>query len=146
MVGVSEEQPTTTGLGLAYRKARAAGRVAAAIGRDEPVARWQELGAYRVMVGMLGDRDPCQILPSSFRRLLDSGEAPVLVQTLENYLDLGGDARAAAELLYIHRSSLYGRLRRIEQIAGVDLRSGEDRLELHLGLRLWRLGRGHTDY
>ena len=39
----------------------------------------------------------------------------------------------------IHRSSLYNRLRRIEDVAGVDLRSGDARLELHLGLRLRRL-------
>jgi DNA-binding PucR family transcriptional regulator len=77
------------------------------------------------------------------QRLLDSGDAAVLVPTLECYLDLGGDARAAAEALFVHRSSLYGRLHRIEEVARVDLGSGEDRLELHLGLRLWRLGGGH---
>ncbi|MBN9622586.1 MAG: helix-turn-helix domain-containing protein, partial [Actinobacteria bacterium] len=73
------------------------------------------------------------------------GEALSLIETLERYLDLGGDARAAAEQLFIHRSSLYGRLHRIEEVAGVDLHSGEDRLELHLGVRLWRLGGSRLD-
>ena len=81
-------------------------------------------------------------MPASFERLLSSGEAASLVATLERYLDLGGDARAAAEALHLHRSSLYARLHRIEEIAGVDLHSGEDRLELHLALRIWRLAEG----
>jgi hypothetical protein len=145
LVGVSEDRPAVADLAQAYRQARAAGQVAAVIQRDGAVARWDELGAYRTVVGMLGDRDPGDFLPGSFRRLLASAEAGVLIETLERYLDLGADARAAAEVLYIHRSSLYGRLHRIEEIAGVDLHSGEDRLELHLGVRLWRLGGGRVD-
>jgi sugar diacid utilization regulator len=139
LVGVSEELPALAGLAEALRLARAAGRVAAAIGHEGPVVRWDELGAYRTVVGLLGDRDPGDLLPGSFRALLGSGDAEILIATLERYLDLGGDARAAAEGLYIHRSSLYGRLHRIEEVAGVDLHCGEDRLELHLGVRLWRL-------
>lgn len=145
LVGMSAEFAAVARLDRAYRQARAASRVAAAIGREGAVARWDDLGAYRAVVGMLGDRDPAALLPDSFRRLLDSGDAAVLVETLERYLDLGGDARAAAEDLFIHRSSLYGRLHRIEEVAGVDLRSGEDRLELHLGVRLWRLAGSHPE-
>ncbi len=94
---------------------------------------------------MVQDRDPVALIPSSFGRLLASAEAASLIETLERYLDLGGDARAAAETLFIHRSSLYGRLHRIEEVAEVDLRSGEDRLELHLGVRLWRLAGSRLD-
>jgi hypothetical protein len=65
-----------------------------------------------------------------------------LVGTLERYLDHGGDARAASTELFIHRSTLYGRLNRIKEITGLDLRSGDGRLELHLALRLWRLAGG----
>ncbi len=142
LVGVGEERPTPAELARAYRQARATAWVAAAVGGEGPVALWEDLGAYRTLVGLLGDRDPRELLPDSFRRLLDSADASTLIATLESYLDLGGDARAAAERLYVHRSSLYGRLHRIEEVAGVDLRSGEDRLELHLALRLWRLGEG----
>ena len=56
--------------------------------------------------------------------------------TLEAYLDRAGDAQAAAAALFIHRTTLYHRLRRIERIAGVDLRDGDDRLLLHMALRL----------
>jgi sugar diacid utilization regulator len=128
-------------LPAAHREAQRALRVGRTIDELGPLVQWSALGAYRVLAGLLGDR-PVPPLPWSVQRLLASGDAAVLVPTLECYLDLGGDARAAAEALFVHRSSLYGRLHRIEEVAEVDLGSGEDRLELHLGLRLWRLGGG----
>lgn len=142
LVGVGAEVRSLLGIESSYRQATAAVRVGVALEGEEAVASWEDLGAYRTLTRMLGDRDPGALLPDSFQRLLDSSEAVVLVETLERFLDLGGDARAAADLLHIHRSSLYGRLHRIEEVAGVDLHSGEDRLELHLGVRLWRLGAG----
>jgi DNA-binding PucR family transcriptional regulator len=45
---------------------------------------------------------------------------------------------AAAEL-NLHRSTLFNRVNRIQEVAGVNLQSGSDRLELHLGIRLWRM-------
>jgi DNA-binding PucR family transcriptional regulator len=62
-----------------------------------------------------------------------------VITTLETYLDLAGDAKASAERLSLHRGTLYYRLRKAERIAGVDLRSGGDRLALHLGFKLARL-------
>jgi GAF domain-containing protein len=145
LIGVSEERATIGGVAEAYQHARVAARVSAAIASDEEIAGWEDLGAYRIVAELVDDRDPDRLIPASFARLVASDEAESLIATLERYLDLGGDARAAAEQLFIHRSSLYGRLHRIEEVAGVDLRSGEDRLELHLGLRLWRLAGGRLD-
>ena len=70
--------------------------------------------------------------------LSDPANAP-LVDTLEAYLDLAGDAKATAEALTLHRATLYYRLNRIEEITGARLKTGDDRLALHLGLRLARL-------
>ena len=62
--------------------------------------------------------------------------------TLETYLDHAGDVKRTAAELWLHRTSLYYRLRRIEEVAGVDLNRGEDRLLCHVALRLARLQRG----
>jgi sugar diacid utilization regulator len=70
--------------------------------------------------------------------LSDAANAP-LVDTLETYLELAGDARATAEALTLHRATLYHRLNRIEKLTGARLKTGDDRLALHLGLRLARL-------
>jgi DNA-binding PucR family transcriptional regulator len=39
----------------------------------------------------------------------------------------------------LHRATVYQRIRRIEQVAGVDFADGEQRLALHLGIKLARL-------
>jgi len=142
VVGAGGAHSTAPELVRSHVEAERALRAGCAIPDHGPIARWDELGAYRMLAGLLGDADPAPLLPASLQRLLACPDAAMLVATLERYLDLGADARAAAQALFVHRSSLYGRLQRIEQIAGVDLRSGEDRLELHVGLRLWRLGGG----
>ena len=111
------------------------------IGAGSPLL-WEELGAYRTMAALLGDADPAAALPPSIDRLLADRDGLGLIETAETYLDLGGDAKATAAALFIHRSSLYKRLHRIERLTGYDLHRGDDRLELHLGLRLWRLAGG----
>ncbi|MEI2776987.1 MAG: helix-turn-helix domain-containing protein [Tetrasphaera sp.] len=63
----------------------------------------------------------------------------MLIETLSAYLDCGGDAARTAQALHLHRSTLYYRLGRIEEIAGADLRDGTQRLCLHQGLKLRRL-------
>ena len=139
MAAVGDLRAAPAELPAAYAEAELALGVERAAGDFGPLVRWSALGAYRVLARLGAGRDLAALVPDSLRRLLASPEADVLVPTLTCYLDHGADARAAAAALFVHRSSLYGRLHRIEQIAGVDLRSGEDRLELHLGLRLRRL-------
>jgi len=139
LVGSGEPAAELAELPRSRQQARDAQRVALALGRSGEHVGWEGLGAYRTVSSLLAGRSARELLPDSVRRLLAAPEAETLVPTLERYLDLGGDARAAAGRLFLHRSTLYSRLHRIEDVAGVDLRSGEDRLDLHLGLRLWRL-------
>jgi len=53
--------------------------------------------------------------------------------------DSEGNAHATAERLQLHRTTLYYRLQRVEQLAGTDLKDGHERLCLHLALKLARL-------
>jgi len=46
---------------------------------------------------------------------------------------------AAARSLHVHRATLYRRLARAEELTGLRLASGDDRLRAHLALRMWRL-------
>ncbi|MBS1869704.1 MAG: helix-turn-helix domain-containing protein [Actinobacteria bacterium] len=139
IAAVGDLRAAPAALPAAYAEAELALGVERAAGGFGPLVRWSALGAYRMLARLGVGRDLAALVPPSLRRLLASPEADVLVPTLACYLDHGGDARAAAAALFVHRSSLYGRLHRIEEIAGVDLHDGEDRLELHLGLRLRRL-------
>jgi len=99
-----------------------------------PVVRWDRLGAYQLLAPLAGAP-----LPAPLQRLLDHPDGEPLVPTLEAYLDRAGDAATTAQALYIHRTTLYHRLRRIEAITRTSLRDGDDRLTLHIGLRIRRL-------
>ncbi|MBV9817866.1 MAG: helix-turn-helix domain-containing protein [Solirubrobacterales bacterium] len=138
-VGISARHEQRGLLPEARLEAEIAGDVADRVTALGPVGAWPDLGSYRTIARAIDGRDPAGLLPLSLRRLLDSDERDTLVPTLLAFLDLGGDAAGAAKRLYLHRSSLYSRLHRIERICDVRLSSGDVRLELHLGLRLWQL-------
>ncbi|WP_249044703.1 PucR family transcriptional regulator [Crossiella equi] len=70
----------------------------------------------------------------------------MLLETLTAFLDHGGGIQRTTETLHIHRATLYQRLKRIQQITGCDLDSGEDRLMLHLGLKLRLLAAAYRDH
>jgi len=121
-----------------YGQALDAAAVARRIERFGRVAAWDTLGVYRTLASFpegLGD----DALHPGVIALLDGNGNDDLILTLEVYLDHAGDAKAAAEALCVHRASLYHRLQRIEKITGARLKDGDDRLALHLGLRLARL-------
>jgi len=145
VVGVSAGRAAPADAAAAHDEAATAVRVAAIEPALRPVARWDDLGAMRTIAGLVGAADPAPHVPASFRALLDAPDADVLVPTLVTWLDNAGDAKHTAEALFVHRSSLYHRLHRIEAVAGVSLRSGDARLELHLGARLWQLAGGRLD-
>jgi len=63
----------------------------------------------------------------------------VLLTTLEGYFDTQGNLREAAERLLIHRNTLLYRLRRIAEIAGIDLERTEDMLALQIALKAHRV-------
>ena len=113
-----------------HRRALAALRVA--VDRGQDVARWDELRAYRLLTAM--PASALDDIPAGLRGLLAGGHEQ-LVLTLETYLDHAGDVKSTAAELWLHRTSLYYRLRRIEEVAGVDLNRGEDRLLCHVALR-----------
>jgi sugar diacid utilization regulator len=62
-----------------------------------------------------------------------------LVQTLENYVRRNYCLNETAEDLHLHPNSVKYRLRKIEELCGVDLRNSEDLMNLQVALRLHRL-------
>jgi PucR-like helix-turn-helix protein len=112
-----------------WHEARTAARVAAVDPALAPAASWPELGAWRQVAALPGPD------PSLAPLLADS----VLTGTAEVWLDCAGSPQRAAARLCIHRQTLYYRLGRIEELTGLDLTDGGDRLLLHLGVRAARL-------
>ncbi|GAB3272981.1 PucR family transcriptional regulator [Kineosporia babensis] len=98
------------------------------------VLTWANLGIYRVL-GQGAAAVEALISGTPAARLRAKADAD-LIRTALVWLDNGGNAARTAAALSVHRQTLYYRLERIEQLAGVDLDEGEARLGLHLGLAL----------
>ncbi|MFF3429124.1 PucR family transcriptional regulator [Streptomyces sp. NPDC002602] len=132
--GIAEPRRGLTTLGDAWAEAAAAARAASAQPRLGQVARWSAIGPYRLLASLAAGRaqDP------STRVLLEATHRE-LARTAEVFLDCAGQAGRAAAALGIHRQTLYYRLGRVEQLTGLDLDEGEDRLLLHMSLKAARL-------
>ncbi|MEV6836058.1 helix-turn-helix domain-containing protein [Streptomyces sp. NPDC051133] len=132
--GVGEPRSGLAELGTVWQEAAAAARAALAEPRFGPVAEWARIGPYRLLTALPGQaaHDPVvgPLLSPAHREL---------ARTAEVYLDCAGQAGRTAAELGIHRQTLYYRLSRVEQLTGLDLDDGEDRLLLHMALKRARL-------
>ncbi|GGL96498.1 transcriptional regulator [Streptomyces fumigatiscleroticus] len=129
--------PARTGLaelGEAWHQASAAARAALAEPRLGPVAEWASIGPFRMLTAL----SPRAAHDPAVRTLLAPAHQE-LARTAEVYLDCAGQATRTAGRLGIHRQTLYYRLSRVEQLTGLDLDDGEDRLLLHMALKARRL-------
>ncbi|MFJ1565433.1 PucR family transcriptional regulator [Streptomyces erythrochromogenes] len=132
--GVADPVRGLAELPAAWEQAVAASRAAVAEPRFGPVAQWSQIGPYRLLASLASDPvdDPAA------RTLLAPAHRE-LARTAEVFLDCAGQAGRAAAALGIHRQTLYYRLGRVEQLTGLDLDAGEDRLLLHMALKASRL-------
>lgn len=117
-----------------WREAVAALRVAERVPSFAPVARWSELGVYRLL-SRLSDGDLHQLAAEAGALAAE----PELARTVEIYLDHAGHVQESARALGVHRQTLYYRLAKAERLADADLADGQDRLRLHLALKAARL-------
>jgi sugar diacid utilization regulator len=138
-VGIGDPQKDLSDSHESYTQARKTAEVAGLLNLGGAVAKWSDLGVYQTLVQLpLSDVDTRSLHPG-LAKLFGARDSEIWLKTLECYLDMGCDARGAARTLFINRGSLYHRIHRIEEIAGVSLGNGDDRLALHLGLKLARL-------
>lgn len=138
-IGIGPVHDTLTDAADSHQCARDAVRVAQALPDSSPVMFWSELGIYRLLVQLPLEKLRIDAIPSGLRRMIEQDTGQVLVHTLEVFLDAAGDVTSTTAQLNIHRTSLYYRLKRIEDITATSLKKGSDRLSLHLGIKLARL-------
>jgi sugar diacid utilization regulator len=138
-VGVGPVVEGASGASTSARRAREALDVTEKVPGFGTVTAWDELGVYRLLVQLPLEDLPADAIPDGLRTLMDQDTEGTLVETLETWLDEGCDSRQTVARLQVHRTSLYYRLGRIEEITGMSINAGSVRLDLHLGLKLARL-------
>ncbi|MFF1452376.1 PucR family transcriptional regulator [Streptomyces sp. NPDC058274] len=132
--GVAVARVGLAELGAAWQEASAAARAALAEPRLGPVAEWASIGPFRLLTSL-----PPETAQDPAVRTLLAPAHHELARTAEVFLDCAGQAGRTAAELGIHRQTLYYRLSRVEQLTGLDLDDGEDRLLLHMALKGARL-------
>ncbi|MGW4378250.1 PucR family transcriptional regulator [Kitasatospora sp. NPDC004531] len=139
VVGIGSRQPGLDGARSSYEQALVAVRAARRMPALGGVGAWDDLGECAVLLQLPDHALNESLLPAPLRALLESDGGRRLEETLRCYLDRAGSVPRTAEALRIHRTSLYYRLRQIQEITGLDLDNGADRITLHLGLRTHEL-------
>lgn len=134
--------PTVAGVlqaPLSHRRAVGVVEVCRSVPGMSAVSTWEELGVYQVLNELPLDELADIAVPEGLRRLIAVSGDQWLFPTLETYLDAAGNVQESARILNVHRATLYYRLSKIEQVTGMSLADGGDRLALHLGIRLAHL-------
>ncbi|MBD0710577.1 helix-turn-helix domain-containing protein [Streptomyces sp. CBMA291] len=133
VAGIATSRRGLADLDGAWREAGSAALAAHAQPLLGPLAEWTAIGPYRLLTALpRAEPDP------AVRALLSPAHTE-LARTAEEFLDHAGQAGRTAAALGIHRQTLYYRLSRVEQLTGLDLDAGEDRLLLHMALKAARL-------
>ena len=139
VAGLGTPRTELSELPAAFQEARSALRAAMTLPDIGRTVSWSELGVFDTVVKVASAPNAAGAVHHGLLPLFDSPESSPLLETMETYLDLGGNAQLAAERLNLHRTSLYYRLQRVEQLTGASLKNGVDRLSLHLSMKIARM-------
>jgi GAF domain-containing protein len=104
------------------------------------VMTYEELGPYKYLLRMSLDsavRDSQRDLVAAVAEY-DRQRQTSLLRTLEEFLRRRGSISATAEALYVHPNTLRQRLRRIQELSGLDLRK-EDWLNIEIAVKMVKL-------
>lgn len=137
-VGIGSECANLAAYTQSFNEARQALQVARNQNRTAAVIRFGDLGVY----GLLHQAADPQSLDYFVRRTLgplldyDARHGTNLLVTLDAFLRCHGNRSLTCKRLFIHINTLTYRLRRIQEVAGVDLADHDCRLNLDLALRV----------
>ncbi|HTK06177.1 MAG TPA: helix-turn-helix domain-containing protein [Ktedonobacteraceae bacterium] len=125
----------------ADREASEALQVGVSLAAQGSCLAFQDLGAYRYLYqfarsDMLYDHYQEQIEAVV---AYDQRKKSNLLDTLESYLESGGNAAKTSTLLDVHRNTLLQRLERVQKLCALDLEQVSNRLPLLLALKVYRL-------
>jgi hypothetical protein len=136
--GSPEAGWTVAGLGRALDQARQARRIAALLGGGVRVVNAARLGSVELLLATAPAEARQAFRASLLSPLLDydADHGTELVRTLRVFLDCSGSWTRAAGAMFVHVNSLRYRMRRVEELTGLDLGSLADQAALLLALRL----------
>jgi sugar diacid utilization regulator len=138
VVGMSAVRSGAAHLSRAYDEARRTADAATRLRRHGTVVTFDGLGIHRLLL-QLGDVDELRRFADDVLgplRRYDQLHGSQLVETLAVYFEDGPGLRRMADRLHVHPNTVTYRLRRITEIAELDLDHHRDRLSAQVGLTI----------
>jgi carbohydrate diacid regulator len=132
--GAGEEAPGPDRLEASHRQAGRALRLGRGLRGGGVLHRFADVEAYDALLADDGER-AARVRARTIDRLPDD-----LRITLALYLEHNHSAAETARRLYVHRNTVHYRLRRIEELCGLDLARVEDRMLCQIALLSARMG------
>jgi purine catabolism regulator len=141
--GISRPTQSLSGLRDAYREAKDAVSIAYELGDKEKTTFYGDLKLYQLLLALKDRSLPhlrrfhAEILGPLVEH--DTRKQSDLIRTLEGFFHANGNLAKAAENLDVHRNTLVYRLERIAELTDLDLDDADNRLILHLALKIERV-------
>ena len=125
----------------AYHQALQAMQLGQRLKLTNQLVEFTSLGIYRLLYGLENQPDVRQFAEGILRPLAeyDQQNRGSLVKTVEAYFNHHGNISQTAESLFVHRNTLLYRMERIQELTNLQLDQANQRLALHLALKLWQL-------
>ncbi len=138
IVGVGRPRSGPQGVRQSHREAEHALRISARLQAPRAVATFSDLGLHRLLVAMAQHAELGDFYSQTAGSLVayDDRTGSGLMDTLDAYFHCHGSPTDTAQRLHLHRNTVLYRLRRIEEIGGLQLSDPATRLNLHLCLRI----------
>lgn len=110
---------------------------AAKLGRRNELMEARDLGIYQLIISAASPEELREFARHTLRPLLDLGsQGSELVATLRTYVDAGFNQRETARRAFLHVNTVANRLKRVEQLLGIDLREPQALLDIAFALQV----------
>ncbi len=127
----------------AYQEARDAISIAGELGESNATTFYGDLKLYQLLLAMKDHNfeDLQRFYEQTIGPLAehDDRKQGDLIRTLNGFFEANGNLAKAAQDLDVHRNTLVYRLERISELTDMDLNDADNRLMLHLALKIQRV-------
>lgn len=142
-VGISRPAVGLVELRDAYREAKDALSIASELGDHEQATFYGDLKLYQLLLAL--KESGLGYMHDFYHETLeplvehDERKQSDLIRTLNGFFNANGNLAKAANDLDVHRNTLVYRLERISELTNLDLDDADNRLILHLALKIQRV-------
>ena len=135
--GISNEFSELFDIRTHYIQAQAAAEDGLLLNPDDNLFFFSSYATTEMVINALGGLPAEAYYPEGLKKILehDKNSSVSYLGTLRTFLEESMSYTAAAQRLFIHRSTLIDRLERIEKEMNLDLKNPEQRLQLEILLR-----------